>query len=176
MVNYTLFSDVSVNPQLKIGIGAYCLLPYSIQILEEKGIENLDDVYSQIKIRVFENTSSTKAEIETILWAISEIENMLDSSFQLTICTDSQGITSLMSRKNKLVNSNFSNSKSETLRNAQLYDKFYRLQEKIKFDIYKIKGHSPKSKKDNLQIIFTVIDRRTRKELRNYIGKLNEQK
>lgn len=176
MNHYTLFTDASVNPQLKIGIGAYCLLPFSIELIEEKGMENFDLVYSTTNIRVFENTSSTKAEIETILWAISEIEKMFDSSFDLTICTDSQGITSLMTRKNKLINSNFSNSKSETIRNAQLYFEFYQLQNKLKFEIVKIKGHSPKAKKDNLQLIFTVIDRRTRKELRNYIGKFNEQK
>jgi ribonuclease HI len=174
MNHYTLFSDVSVNPQKKLGMGAYLLLPYSYDELMEDGIENPHSFANQIKSKIFENTSSTKAEIQTLLWALSDIGRDLIKPFELTVCTDSQGITSLIARKQKLISSNFKKNDDEQIRNALLYAKFYEMQELINFDIVKIKGHSPKSQKDNLQLIFTIIDRKVRKDFKEYIRVKNE--
>jgi ribonuclease HI len=165
---YSLFSDVSVNPQLKTGMGAFLLLPFPLLELQENGIENPLLYSNQVKSKLFENTSSTKAEFQTLLWALNEIENILIAPFKLTICTDSQGITSLISRKHKLVSSNFMKNEDEQIRNAELYKEFYKKLELLNFEIVKIKGHSPKSKKDNLQLIFTLIDRKVRREFREY--------
>jgi ribonuclease HI len=169
MHNYTLFSDVSVNPQMKVGMGAFWLLPLPLIELQENGIENLLQYSNLVKSKLFENTSSTKAEFQTLLWALNEIENILIAPFKLTICTDSQGITSLIARKHKLISTNFIKNGDEQIRNAELYMEFYKKQELLNFEIVKIKGHSPKSKKDNLQLIFTLIDRKVRKELREFL-------
>jgi ribonuclease HI len=169
MHNYTLFSDVSVNPQMKLGMGAFWLLPLPLIELQENGIENLLQYSNLVKSKLFENTSSTKAEFQTLLWALNEIENILIAPFKLTICTDSQGITSLIARKHKLISTNFIKNGDEQIRNAELYMEFYKKQELLNFEIVKIKGHSPKSKKDNLQLIFTLIDRKVRKELREFL-------
>jgi len=56
-----LFTDGSVNPQSKIGFGAYLFL----NKLEFFSLE----LEKKIKIQKFVNTSSTKLELETLLWA-----------------------------------------------------------------------------------------------------------
>lgn len=167
---YTLFSDVSVNPQLKLGMGAYLLIPFPIEELKENGIENPQLFSNKIKSKIFENTSSTKAEIQTLLWALSDFQDVLIAPFKLTYCTDSQGITSLVNRKQKLLSTNFKKNGDEQIRNAALYSEFYKKQELLNFELVKIKGHSPKSKKDNLQLIFTIIDRKVRKDFKSYLS------
>jgi hypothetical protein len=66
-----VFSDVSVDPQLKTGFGAYLALT-------ETGIidnsENAPEVLkSKIKVKRFTSTSSTQLEIETLVWALQEL-------------------------------------------------------------------------------------------------------
>ena len=51
-----LFCDGSVNPKTKIGFGAYFIYD-----------ENLEK--QNIKIKKFVDTSSTKLELEVLLWA-----------------------------------------------------------------------------------------------------------
>ena len=53
-----LFTDGSVNPQAGIGFGAYLLLEKKEFLCVE--LEN------KIKIKKFDNTSSTKLELETL--------------------------------------------------------------------------------------------------------------
>ena len=67
MKKIKLFTDSSVNPQEKIGFGSFL-------ILEEKNI-SLEEMKKNIKIKRFENTSSTKLELQTFLWALNEIDD-----------------------------------------------------------------------------------------------------
>ena len=62
-----LFTDGSVNVHTNIGFGA-CL-----SIAEDRlsGI----DLKSLVKVKRFEDTSSTKLELQTLLWALTEIED-----------------------------------------------------------------------------------------------------
>ena len=59
-----IFIDGSVNNQLKIGYGAYL-------VVSELGaaIESLKDT---VRVKRFEHTNSTKLELQTLLWALSE--------------------------------------------------------------------------------------------------------
>ncbi len=100
---------------------AYLLFPYSLDYLIENQLENSKSFSANIQLKIFENTSSTKAELQTLLWALSEIDQFMHSPFHLTICTDSQGITSLQNRKNKLISSNFTKNGEEKIRNAEIY-------------------------------------------------------
>ena len=60
-----LFTDGSVNPQSGIGFGAYLLL----EDIKTSSFKAED----KIKIKKFENTSSTKLELETFLWALNDL-------------------------------------------------------------------------------------------------------
>ncbi len=65
MSELLLFTDGSVNPKLKIGYGA-CLLVYQIDLPE-------DNLKSQVKVKKLEHTSSTRLELQTLLWGLRNI-------------------------------------------------------------------------------------------------------
>ncbi len=71
-----LFCDGSVNPQKKIGFGAYFIYD-----------ENLTT--QNIKLKKFEDTSSTKLELEVLLWALAD-ESVLKN--EIIVYTDCQNI------------------------------------------------------------------------------------
>ena len=59
MNRYALFTDVSLNPKLKVGFGAYLVIPSSfLKIPPERIIRS--EFVEQIRLRRFEVTSSTK--------------------------------------------------------------------------------------------------------------------
>ena len=60
-----LFTDGSVNTQSKIGYGAYLAV-------SESGL-SLDSLRECVKVMRFEHTSSTKLELQTLLWALGDI-------------------------------------------------------------------------------------------------------
>ena len=61
---FYLFCDGSVKPQQKIGFGAYLLMS------ENEFVSGNYD--TKVKTKRFEDTSSTKLELETFLWAIAD--------------------------------------------------------------------------------------------------------
>ena len=163
---YTIFCDASAHPQSKIGVGAYLLLNQSYQQIESFTFIPTEANVNNCKSKVFANTSSTKCELQTFLWVIDDIKDKLIEPYSITFCTDSQGITSLERRKAKLLKSNFNNYNGVKLHNAEFYKEFYELQEKYKFNVIKVKGHSPTSQKTTITSIFSIIDKFTRNELR----------
>ena len=58
-----LFCDGSVNPQKKIGYGAYFLYT---------DIDTLESSKKKIQTKKFIDTSSTKLELEVLLWALRD--------------------------------------------------------------------------------------------------------
>ena len=85
-----LFTDGSVNVQSKIGYGAYLGL-------SDIGA-SLDLLETRVKVKRFEQTSSTKLELETLLWALGDIDS---SGCRVTVFTDSQNIVGLPSRRKR---------------------------------------------------------------------------
>ena len=170
MSRIALFTDVSINTNLKIGCCAYLLVPESY--LQEK---SYDLIKKEVKLKKFESTSSTKLEIETLLWALVELEKShkkIDLYCNLTIYTDSQCIAGLSGRRTKLERSEFKSSKTNNeLNNALLYRRFYRFSDKLKFEIIKLKGHSKSIIKDKIHKMFSNVDKRSRKALRAYLDK-----
>ncbi|GAI87110.1 unnamed protein product [marine sediment metagenome] len=62
-----LFTDISLNSKEKIGFGSYLIIP-------ESDLKNvtLELIKINVQLKKFKSTSSTKLEIETLLWAIEE--------------------------------------------------------------------------------------------------------
>jgi len=170
MNKYLIFIDVSLNPKAKIGFGAFLILPN--KYLEQKPDEiNKMDVIQKIMIRKFENTSSTRLEIETVLWAIAEAKNQLiaEPDFYITLFTDSQCVAGLPDRRGKLELTNFCKSGTDSpIKNAELYQKFYSLQDEFNFEIVKVRGHSRKSSQDTIHRIFSYVDREVRRRFKDW--------
>jgi ribonuclease HI len=159
MLHLQVFTDGSVNTQLKVGYGAYLVVSKRcdpINVLEDK-----------IKIKRFEATSSTKLELQTLLWALNEITYLADESdISLTIYTDSQNIISLPNRQSRLEQSHFYSSKNKRLNNYELYQEFYRLTSGVAFSLVKMVGHQSSINKDKIDRLFGLVDKASRRALR----------
>ncbi len=168
MNQLAIFTDVSINPQLKTGIGACLVLP--LQALET-GPEMIDrdDISRKVSFRKFENTSSTKLEIETVLWALDKfVESAVVAPKRLVLFTDSQCIAGLTSRRGKLEASGFTGrSSGSELHHATLYRRFYELQDKYGFEIVKVTGHLRSADHDTIHRVFSIVDRSVRRELKS---------
>ena len=170
IASHALFTDVSLDSGSKCGIGAYLFIPVSF--LREKNHSIIrEDIAVRLKIRRFENTSSTRLEVQTVLWALDEIEKTVPkhSLMMLQVYTDSQCVAGLQKRRLRLSSCNFISKKTgQPLKNADLYRTFYELSDKMKFSITKVSGHTPASSRDTVHQIFACVDQEARKALKNW--------
>jgi ribonuclease HI len=86
-----LFIDGSYNPVIKTGCGVYIAVSDTDAPLES--------LHEQVKIRWFEDTTSVRLELETLLWAFNEIGQI---EGQIIVYTDSQNIMTLPVRRKRL--------------------------------------------------------------------------
>ena len=150
-----LFTDGSVNPQLGVGFGA------SLSFNEPP--ENVEDLRNSIKIKRFENTSSTVLELQTLLWALSEI-----SESEIVSYTDSQNILSLLSRRERLIQNGFVSRSGKLVRNHLLYKEFFESIEGRNIVFNQLSGHMPSMFRHGVNEIFALVDRASRNALRDY--------
>ena len=150
-----LFTDGSINVQTNIGFGAY-LIVHDFE-------QSLDSLKKLVKVQQFENTSSTKLELQTLLWALNEIK---DERQKVIIYTDSQNIIGLPGRRKRFEKNNYSSKKNERIKNYKLYQEFYQFTDTLDCEFVKVRGHQQSHKKDNIHKIFTLVDRASRSALR----------
>jgi len=155
MSELLLFTDGSVDNISKIGYGAY-LLVASTELA-------LDELSSRIKVQRFEQTSSTRLELQTLLWALGEIRT---TEGNLTIFSDSQNMISLPGRRKKLEQYDYRTKQNRQITNKQLYRDFFRLTDHVMCEFIKVRGHQPGQHKNSIEQIFALVDRASRKALR----------
>ena len=146
-----LFTDGSVNPQKRVGFGAYL----SVNDKDETG---------QVHVKQFNDTSSTQLELETLLWAIEDISIQTD----ISIYTDCQNILSLLSRREGLEQRNYHSKTGKPIKHTLLYQKFFHLCDKYQCTFIKVKGHKTSHLKDEVDRLFTLVDKASREALRGY--------
>ncbi len=156
MEERALFTDGSVDTKSKIGFGAYLVLDQGFPASSYE---------PDIEVKQFENTSSTKLEIQTLLWALHELDPSTD---RLVIYTDSQNIVGLPSRREKLEEAQYKSKSGKPLSNFELYQEFYRCSDKWECRFEKVKGHQARSQKGRIEEIFTQVDRAARAALRKF--------
>jgi len=153
--NVMLFIDGSVHVQSKLGYGAYLavtetdLSPGSLR--------------ASVKVQRFEHTSSTRLELQTLLWALRDIPASVDT---LTVYTDSQNIIGLHERREQLEKNNYRSKNDRLLNNADLYQAFFRITDQFNCTFVKVRGHQLSSEKDAIDRLFTLVDRASRSALR----------
>ncbi len=171
MNNFALFTDVSLDPRQRRGVGASLLVPVSFLYVQPGNITR-DDVAVRLKVRRFENTSSTRIEIQTVVWALDEIQktNPKHSQMTLQVYTDSQCVAGLPGRRPKLISCGFISKKTgQALRNADFYRAFYKCYDRIEFTIIKIAGHVRASSRDTVHHVFAYVDQEARKALKCWV-------
>ncbi len=158
-----LFTDGSVNPKSKVGYGAILYTEDLNQPLEELKL--------QVRMRQFTDTSSTKLELENLLWGLGLVTVQGYSS--IVVYTDSQNILSLLNRRERLEENQYHTRGNKPVKNQELYKSFFELFDNNHIEIIKIKGHQPGRSKSTLEQIFTLVDRASRKALRKEINNSN---
>ncbi|MFK5927629.1 MAG: ribonuclease H [Desulfuromusa sp.] len=158
MSELLLLIDGSVSTQSKIGYGAYLAIFESELLLPE--------LKKQVKVKCFEQTSSTKLELQTLLWALSEIQT---SKPKVIVYTDSQNIVGLPGRRSRLERNNYLSNKNVLLNNYELYQEFYRRIDQLDCQLIKVRGHQPSNQKDAIDQLFTLVDKASRKALKEAI-------
>ena len=114
---------------------------------------------------MFENTSSTNLELRTLIWALKEIP---DTMKKLTVYTDSQNITGLLRRRDHFEKNNFLTKRNKVINNAELYKEFYQITDRFNCEFIKVIGHKKSVEKDEIDKIFTLVDRASRNALRKF--------
>jgi len=150
-----LFADGSMNTHSKIGYGAYLAV-------SERGL-SLDLLRARVKVRRFERTSSTKLELQTLLWAFSDIQAL---GRRVIVYTDSQNIMGLQGRRDRLEQNDYRSKKNKRLKNYELYQEFYRMTDQLDCEFVKVRGHQVSNQKDDIERVFTLVDRASRNALR----------
>jgi len=153
---FFLFTDGSVNTKLNFGYGAF---------LAVSGTEIPAGNQEQfVRVKRFEDTSSTKLELQTLLWALSE---MIEFKGKIVLYTDSQNILGLPGRRERLEKNNYCSKQNRKITNWELYQQFFQLLDKLDCEFIKIKGHKRTSVKDNIDRLFTLVDRASRNAVRS---------
>lgn len=155
MDTFYLFTDGSVNTTTKVGYGA-CLVASDL-------FTSTEIAKTSIKLKRFEGTSSSKIEIQTLLWALG---NISESYKKLIIFTDSQNIIGLPGRREKLERNNYMTKTGNLLTNHELYKSMFKLIDSYDYILEKVKGHQKTADKNEIERLFTLVDRASRKALR----------
>ncbi len=150
-----LFTDGSVNTHSKIGYGAYL-------VVSEGGLQ-LDALRTSVKVKRFEHTSSTKLELQTLLWALRDIQAL---GGKVIVYTDSQNIMGLQGRRERFEQNNYRSNKNRRLNNYELYQEFYRMTDQLHCKFVQVRGHQVSNQKDDIDRLFTLVDRASRNALR----------
>lgn len=144
-----LFTDGSVHPPSRIGFGAYLAV-----------IDAASD--HEVQIKRFENTSSSQLEIETLIWALHTLQPKA-----VTVYTDSQNIIGLPGRRNRFEERDYLTKQHKPVKHADLYREFFHLTDQIDCTFVKMKGHCVSNQKTDLDRLFTLVDRASRRALRS---------
>jgi ribonuclease HI len=155
MNDLMIFTDGSVNTKSKIGYGAYLSVSHP-------GL-SLDLLRPHVKVKRFEDTSSTKLELQTLLWALSDTQ---PSDRRVIIYTDSQTIMGLKGRRDQLEQNDYRSKKNKRLNNFELYQEFFRMIDQLDCEFVSVSGHKTSNQKDKIDHLFTLVDRASRKALR----------
>ncbi len=150
-----LLTDGSVNTQSNIGYGAYLAV-------SNRGL-SFNSLRSRVKVRRFEHTSSTKLELQTLLWALSDIQAL---GSKVIVYTDSQNIMGLQGRRDRFEQNDYRSKKNKRLNNYELYQEFYRMIDQLDCELVKVRGHQISNQKNDIDRLFTLVDRASRNALR----------
>ncbi len=155
MYDLKLFIDGSVDPKSNIGYGAYLMVAKNGLSLESLG--------RRVKLRRFEPTSSTKLELQTLLWAMADAKTQ---GRRVSVYTDSQNIIGLLGRRDRLEKNGYQSKKKDRISNYELYQEFYRRMDLMDCEFIKVSGHKVSNQKDEIDRLFTLVDRASRNALR----------
>ncbi|SEL79936.1 ribonuclease HI [Chitinophaga rupis] len=108
-----------------------------------------------------QDTTHNRMELYAVIAGISHAARAFRS---LRIYSDSQYVTGLMERREKLTAAGFITSKGTEMRNADLVKEFYALSEHIELTFIKVKAHQKKGVDVNFNIEADKLVRKIMRE------------
>jgi len=177
MNSFALFTDVSLNPQQRLGVGACLLVPATLLNTAPDAIERAE-ISARLRFRRFADTSSTRLELQTVLWALEmyRAEFSRADAGKLQLYTDSQCVVGLPGRRAKLEAKGYVAGRSgRLLTNATLYRAFYGVHDELGFELIKVAGHSRVGSHSSVQRIFSFVDKEVRRALTLWMGESEDQ-
>ena len=102
-----------------------------------------------MEFQIQKHTSSTKLELQTLLWALGDIQAL---RCKVIVHTDSQNIIGLPGRRESLEKSEY-----RSKNNYELYEEFYRISDQIDFELVKLRGHQATRKKYEIDKILHLL-------------------
>jgi ribonuclease HI len=168
MSSFALFTDVSLNPQQRLGIGACLLLTLPLPLEPDPA-----RLASLLHYSRFAETSSTRLELQTVLLGLQLYREQHPGAGRgaLTLYSDSQAVVGLPGRRTRLEGRSFGSARSGgQLAHADLYRDFYAAVDELGFALVKLAGHSPAAGHSGVQRIFAAVDRGARQELQRWLA------
>ena len=170
-----IFTDAATSPQTSVAVGAFlsiderCIGNYA-----EFSMDMLSDVLCDKVVYIeFVSNKSTWSEIKTAIHALDSVLKNSLPDCKIEMYTDCQSLCDLLGkRKEKLEKNKFMTRDGKLLHHANLYQELFALTEQLNIQIFKLKGHHPKSHHQTVQErIFTLLDKLTRQRLRSVTNK-----
>lgn len=158
----SLFTDGSVDPLSKVGYGAY--------LVATTPLPPRDQLARRVVSKRFTETTSTRLEIQTLLWAINELKDtgqLQPQQDHLTIYSDCQTIINLPARRQRLEQNNYCSKKNVPLKNSDLYQQLFHQFDSLNLKLIKVRGHQAAKYQKHIDQIFTLVDRYARQTLRD---------
>jgi len=146
-----------VNPKSKVGYGAYLAVLWEIPYSEA--------FKADVKVKKFEHTNSAKLELQALIWALTSVQKPVG---KIIVYTDSQNIIGLKTRRRRLEINDYLSKKNKPIKNRALYKEFFYLSEQLDCEFKKVKGHKPSRLKNEAERFFSLVDKASRKALRNH--------
>lgn len=169
-MDMVLFTDGSLNPQRHCGIGVALLVPIDFLGQPIKDVA-ADEIAQRIVSQRFTDTSATKLEVQTAIWALNNAKPV-----PTRLYTDSQCIVRLPQRRAKLEQTNYiSGAKGEPIRHAELYQEYFNLRDRLGFEEIKVSGHSDYRYQDTLHRVFHYVDREARRLLKQWLREIERE-
>jgi ribonuclease HI len=151
MSEIAVYTDGSCNPAYRIGAWASIILNGKEKVIL-KG-HALD-------------TTHQRMELTAVVRSLEYLPENNPSSFPVTLYTDSQYVTGLLSRKEKLTTSGFITKKNNALPNADLIRQFFTLCLILPISIVKVKSHQKETTNEQLN---GEVDKLCRKVVRELV-------
>ena len=101
--------------------------------------------------------------MQTLLWALSDIQA---TGIKVIVYTDSQNIMGLQGRRDRFEQNDYRSKKNERLNNYELYQEFYKMTDQLDCEFVKVHGHQVSNQKDDIDRLFTLVDRASRNALK----------
>jgi ribonuclease HI len=160
-----IYCDASFSQKRQMALSGYLLL--------EGDDSHIDpDSPQPVQTEIFRETNNVRAELRGVIFALESLiegKCAIKADRPIILYTDCQTIVSLLGRRQRLESSNFVSKRTKMeLSNAQLYRQFYGLYDRLNLTIIWVKGHSPKSGRNNSTENFSYVDKVVRKKLRDF--------